>query len=217
MKKLRLFSIFAIGISLGLSANHSLAQQAPQTIQITSIVGGNSSQQLSFTKYTGAAPLTEVELILNLTSITFNAQIDGTGGTPDLTLQDILSLNNNQPQSLVNSINFIAPGPLTANTQQTYPVSYTTPTESTSSILITTNLSNFTQSNFNDAVQNQLNFGSITGATFDASSNVHVTGSVELIFNPQLQQVVPEPSTWALLLGGLGLLAFWRLRKNRTC
>ncbi|MCE0522119.1 MAG: PEP-CTERM sorting domain-containing protein [Methylacidiphilales bacterium] len=25
--------------------------------------------------------------------------------------------------------------------------------------------------------------------------------------------VAPEPSTWALLLGGLGLLAFWRLRQ----
>jgi hypothetical protein len=27
-----------------------------------------------------------------------------------------------------------------------------------------------------------------------------------------LPQEVPEPSTWAMLLGGLGLLAFWRLR-----
>jgi len=28
--------------------------------------------------------------------------------------------------------------------------------------------------------------------------------------------VVPEPSTWAMLLGGLGLLAFWRQRKEKT-
>jgi PEP-CTERM motif len=27
---------------------------------------------------------------------------------------------------------------------------------------------------------------------------------------------VPEPSTWAMLLGGLGLLAFWRLRTRRA-
>jgi MYXO-CTERM domain-containing protein len=29
-------------------------------------------------------------------------------------------------------------------------------------------------------------------------------------------QAAPEPSTWALLLGGLGLLAFWRTRTRRA-
>lgn len=213
MKKLHLFSILAIVSAFGFTSSHSPAQQAPQTIQLTTITGSNNNQQLSFNKYTGLAPLTEVELVLNLTSISFNAQIDGTGGTPNLTLDDILGLNNNQPPNLVNTINFIAPAPLIANTQGNYSTSFTTPPESTSSILITSNLSNFTQSNFSDSVQNQLNFGSITGATFDATSNVTVTGSVELIYNPQS---VPEPYSCALGFTAMGLFVYLRTRAMKV-
>jgi hypothetical protein len=209
MKTLHLLSICAIGIAYGLASSPSLAQQAPQTIQITNITGNNNNQQLSFNRYTGIAPLTEVELILNLTSISFNAQIDGTGGTPHLTLDDTLGLNNNQPPNLVNIINFIAPAPLIANTQGNYFVSDPAPTAFTSSILLTNNLSNFTQSNFSDSVQNQLAFGFITGATFDATSNVDVTGSVELVFNPQ---AVPEPYSCALGSLAMVLLVYLRTR-----
>jgi hypothetical protein len=30
------------------------------------------------------------------------------------------------------------------------------------------------------------------------------------------EDVVPEPSTWAMLLGGLGMLVFWRIRTRRA-
>ena len=207
MKKLLLVSLISTGVALGLASGNLLAQQAPQTIQITGITGSQNNQQLTFTKYSGAAPLTEVELILNLTSISFNAQIDGTGGTPDFSLDDVLGLQNNQPPNLVNTVSYTAPGTLTQNTQGNYSVTDTMPLDTTSSIILTSNLVNFTQSNFSDSVMNQLNFDSITGGTFDSTSDVTVTGSVEIIYNPQ---AAPEPASWALAFLGIGLFAYLR-------
>ena len=75
------------------------------------------------------------------------------------------------------------------------------------SIILTTNLANYTQSNFGDSVMNQLNFSSITGGTYDASSDVTVHGSVEIIYNPQ---DVPEPASLALVLFSIGVFAVLR-------
>jgi len=41
--------------------------------------------------------------------------------------------------------------------------------------------------------------------------------TVDAFFDIQvLPAAAPEPSTWALLLGGLGMLAFWRMRTRRA-
>jgi hypothetical protein len=39
-------------------------------------------------------------------------------------------------------------------------------------------------------------------------------GTISGLFDADDVVVVPEPSTWVLLLGGLGLLAFWRTRRT---
>ena len=50
-----------------------------------------------------------------------------------------------------------------------------------------------------------------SGATLNASLVSGLGGPIGLAVED-----VPEPSTWAMLLGGLGLLAFWRLRTRRA-
>jgi hypothetical protein len=63
----------------------------------------------------------------------------------------------------------------------------------------------------------------ITGASFGPGLSSHDLGSswggigneLSLQVNGQLS-VAPEPSTWAMLLGGLGLLAFGRARRRRS-
>jgi hypothetical protein len=44
-------------------------------------------------------------------------------------------------------------------------------------------------------------------------SNGDLIGTISGLEEADSVAVVPEPSTWALLLGGLGLLAFWRMQR----
>jgi hypothetical protein len=54
---------------------------------------------------------------------------------------------------------------------------------------------------------------SVSGVFFGGVAVVDVSTTVVYTYDTPAQiSTVPEPSTWALLLGGLGLLAFWRFR-----
>jgi PEP-CTERM motif-containing protein len=54
------------------------------------------------------------------------------------------------------------------------------------------------------------------GVFFGGVAVVDVSTTVTYTYAPGQISAVPEPSTWALLLGGLGLLAFWRFRTRTT-
>jgi hypothetical protein len=63
-----------------------------------------------------------------------------------------------------------------------------------------------------------------TAATFDENFTLSVGEKVDFVvgngaFTTRVDATLtelPEPSTWALLMGGLGLLAFWRKRTRRA-
>jgi hypothetical protein len=93
-------------------------------------------------------------------------------------------------------------------------------------VLNSQNLSDFTFT----TVSGFTGVGTYNLFTTDASGDVlgslgTTTGIIEgydatlSVFNSQdvvltlTTAVVPEPSTWAMLLGGAGLLAFWRMRR----
>jgi MYXO-CTERM domain-containing protein len=52
--------------------------------------------------------------------------------------------------------------------------------------------------------------------SFDVSAGTFIGGDGFISFDLVGTAAVPEPFTWALLLGGLGLLAFWRTRTRQA-
>jgi hypothetical protein len=56
-------------------------------------------------------------------------------------------------------------------------------------------------------------YNASTGTAINASL---ITGLSGPGFFEVEAQAVPEPSSWALMLGGLGLLAFWHRRSRRA-
>jgi len=55
----------------------------------------------------------------------------------------------------------------------------------------------------------------VSGSTLYGTTATGGANGGGTVFAYDLQSA-PEPSTWALCLGGLGLLAFWRLRTRRA-
>jgi hypothetical protein len=56
--------------------------------------------------------------------------------------------------------------------------------------------------------ENSPNVGVLNGFLFNTNAVANLGGFSGVTYT----LVVPEPSTWAMLLGALGVLAFWRLR-----
>jgi len=71
-------------------------------------------------------------------------------------------------------------------------------------------------------IHEQDNNGSLSNAidlaitTANTLSDVSIIGATDDLTVSLPPEDAPEPSTWALLLGGLGLLAFWHRRTRRA-
>ncbi len=59
-----------------------------------------------------------------------------------------------------------------------------------------------------------LNYSNITSITIEG--NAEGAAGISSAELDTFTYDVPEPSTWAMLVGGLGLLGLWRLRKVRA-
>jgi hypothetical protein len=192
----------------------SRADSTTQTLDFSnySIVSAHSAGSaltFNFQPFTANGTLTSETLDLNLTE-SANESVRSTGSYAE-TIVGSLRMGNGSGAQLF-SFTGTSGGAFsdTVSGTASTPSFVVTPSFNydTGSFATTTGLTSFTLWNpgsFTNALTNKTNTFSINSAA--------ITGNLTLTYN--YTPAVPEPTTWALLLGGLGLL-LWRYRAARA-